>query len=150
MQNGVYIFRAKLSHIFFYLVLLNLFLVFMLIFTTWTLESSYWIFLAINIFYILSIMSKRIPFEIEIDINNKIIRIQSMFMMLKQSYKVYPAKNLYCSFKEEVRSKGAKARVFRLVQNDVCIVEIVANYAGWSESVLGDIHSAVLHITKDL
>lgn len=83
-------------------------------------------------FYGFSSLFKTLVVKMEVFVDAEILRIRKM-KLFKSWEEAYEIKKLICSFDEEIRSRGLKARVFRVKMDSKVIVEMIPSKDGWSE-----------------
>jgi len=131
-------FKGGIVRLIFYLISINglIAVVFLLSQTKLQLNTALIVFGVVNIFYLATVISK--PFKIIIDQDRLLLEIHYLLSHLKK-HKVVPLQDVECSFNYEVRARGGKAKVLKIMNGNKPIAELLADYNGWDEKSLTQI-----------
>ena len=127
-------FKGSLGRLYFYLFSINALLTIAL-FVLGGLEfySTLILFALVNIFYVITIMSK--PFRIIIDRDKSILEIHYLLDRLKKAT-IIPLPEIECSFNDKVLARGGSAKALKIEFGGKVLVELMSDYNGWDEKNL--------------
>jgi hypothetical protein len=127
-------FKRTIIRMIFYFVVINVLVAVGLFLTRGNLHSNTpWImFLIINLSYLVTAISK--PFRIIIDQDKLLLEIYYPLSLRK--HRIIPLNEVVCSFEYEVRARGSKSKVLRIMRDTKTIVELLPDYNGWNEQSL--------------
>lgn len=75
------------------------------------------------------------PIKLIVDEDEMIVEIYYPFAFLKP-IKIVPLQDLECTFNYEVGARGGRSRNFRIMSQNVNIINISPDYNGWDEDCL--------------
>jgi hypothetical protein len=99
----------------------------------------------VNISYLVSIISK--PFRLIIHQDKLLLEIRYLLSFLKKR-KIIPLHEIECSFNYEVRARGGKAKVLKIIYKNKTVVELLPDYNGWGEKSLIQIFEKLNDLRK--
>jgi len=137
------IFKMNYLRWFFYLLLINLFIIVVLFIITIKVNVGLLIIFVVNVYYFTTVITSKNPFSIIIDKEERILKIE--FISLKNKVEQYSLNELQCSYKTETGARGLKRKVFRLFYNNQCILELLPHFNGWSNSSLQLLYTEIIY-----
>jgi len=140
-------FKARITRAIFYFLALNGFIVLISFLSKSRLQPNaiFILLLLVNISYLASIITK--PFKITIDRDKSLLKIHYLSTILRKG-KTFPLLSTTCTFKYEIRARGVKVKVLRVIYDGKTVVELLPDYNGWEEKSLDQIYKE-LNVLND-
>jgi len=140
-------FKGTIVQLVFYLISLNALtaIIFFLSRTELKIGSVLIVFGIINTSYCATVASK--PFKILIDQDKQLLEVHYLLGVFKNP-KIVSLREVECSFDYEVRARGGRAKVLRVIYRNKSIVELQPDYNGWREERLLQIFEKLNDLKK--
>jgi hypothetical protein len=130
-------YRTNVFRALFYIISLNGFILIVLFIAGEIRSFGVFSCLAVvNGYYVISTIIK--PFRIFLRMNESLIEVHYFLSLLKKP-RVARIADIQLSYDYEIRAKGIKLKVLRIMDGNRVIVELVANESGWSKHTLDEI-----------
>jgi len=128
-------FKGTIARLGIYLASLNalMAIIFFLSSTELRISSVLIVFAIVNISYCATVVSK--PLKILIDQDRSLLEVHYLLGFFKKP-KIVSLREVECRFDYEVRARGIKVKVLRVIYKKKSIVELLPDYNGWKEEHL--------------
>jgi hypothetical protein len=138
-------FRGVFVRLIFYLISINALLAIILLVSGTKLYTALILVGIVNLSYLATVINK--PFKLIIHQDKLLLEIHYLLSFLKKS-KVISLHEVECSFNYEVRARGGKAKVLKIMYENKPIVELLPDYNGWAETSLTQIFEKLNDLKK--
>ena len=138
-------YRGSITRLCVYWLSINGLLATILFVTDTRLHTGTVLLCIVNILYLISVFNRPFKFVIQ----DQSLEIHYLLSLFKRS-KVVAVREVECTFNYEVRARGGRVKVFKIIYNNEAIAEVVPDFNGWHEKHLMEILEALRDIKKSI
>lgn len=138
-------YKGKITRLFVYWISMNGLTTLVCLFGGTLFNTIFVLLGVLNLAYLASVFGK--PFKLIVYPEILLFEVHYLLGPFKKPL-VVSVHELECSFNFELRARGSRARVLRIVYANKTIVELLPNFNGWDERSLDQVHEILNDLKK--